>query len=412
MLLFDCTNNHEKVVIIFFFTLITLKMVYYFKNSLLFLRVSKMKIVEKVYKKQKIMWITLLILLVVCLICHSIPKASDINWQTILSLFSLMLVTQYFIQINALDFLSQKIIDLAHTHRQITQLLVLLAGFLAMFLTNDVAILSLVPLFLVIHKQVDGPFIFPLTLITISANLGSALTPFGNPQNLYLFNHYQLSTANFFKISLPLLLISLFLLLLSTFIIPATPLPSLTQQKYQLKPFSLAIAFLLLIVTLMGVLHVIPLNFTTIVVAVIALFLNYSLFTKVDYGTLITFIGFFLIVGILGRQGPVINTVSFFLNKGSIMTYLTGILLSQIISNVPATFIIARFSSNIVAIFLGVNVGGLGTPLASFANLLALKQANVHSKKVVLGFVAINFLFLLALGVIVGIVLPQLMKVI
>lgn len=94
------------------------------------------------------------------------------------------------------------------------------------------------------------------------------------------------------------------------------------------------------------------------------------------------------------------------------MTYLTGILLSQIISNVPATFIIARFSSNIVAIFLGVNVGGLGTPLASFANLLALKQANVHSKKVVLGFVAINFLFLLALGVIVGIVLPQLMKVI
>lgn len=243
MLLFDCTNNHEKVVIIFFFTLITLKMVYYFKNSLLFLRVSKMKIVEKVYKKQKIMWITLLILLVVCLICHSIPKASDINWQTILSLFSLMLVTQYFIQINALDFLSQKIIDLAHTHRQITQLLVLLAGFLAMFLTNDVAILSLVPLFLVIHKQVDGPFIFPLTLITISANLGSALTPFGNPQNLYLFNHYQLSTTSFFKISLPLLLISLFLLLLSTFIIPATPLPSLTQQKYQLKPFSLAIAF-------------------------------------------------------------------------------------------------------------------------------------------------------------------------
>ena len=272
MLLFDCTNNHEKVVIIFFFTLITLKMVYYFKNSLLFLRVSKMKIVEKVYKKQKIMWITLLILLVVCLICHSIPKASDINWQTILSLFSLMLVTQYFIQINALDYLSQKIIDLAHTHRQITQLLVLLAGFLAMFLTNDVAILSLVPLFLVIHKQVDGPFIFPLTLITISANLGSALTPFGNPQNLYLFNHYQLSTANFFKISLPLLLISLFLLLLSTFIIPATPLSSLTQQKYQLKPFSIAIAFLLLIVTLMGVLHVIPLNFTTIIVAVIAIF--------------------------------------------------------------------------------------------------------------------------------------------
>ena len=162
----------------------------------------------------------MLILLLASLLCHSLPKISDVNWQTILSLFSLMLVTQYFIHIKALDYLSQKIINLARTHRQVAQLLVLLAGFLAMFLTNDVAILSLIPLFLVIHKQVHGPFVFPLALIT---------------------------------------------------------------------------AFALLIVVLAGVLHFIQLIYTTIGISLAVLLINHLLFTKVDYGTLVTFIGFFLI---------------------------------------------------------------------------------------------------------------------
>ena len=179
-----------------------------------------MKNLSRTIKQQKIMWITLLILLLASLLCHSLPKISDVNWQTILSLFSLMLVTHYFIHIKALDYLSQKIINLARTHRQVAQLLVLLAGFLAMFLTNDVAILSLIPLFLVIHKQVHGPFVFPLALIT---------------------------------------------------------------------------AFALLIVVLAGVLHFIQLIYTTIGISLAVLLINHLLFTKVDYGTLVTFIGFFLI---------------------------------------------------------------------------------------------------------------------
>lgn len=179
-----------------------------------------MKNLSRTIKQQKIMWVTLLILLLASLLYHSLPKISDVNWQTILSLFSLMLVTQYFIHIKALDYLSQKIINLARTHRQVAQLLVLLAGFLAMFLTNDVAILSLIPLFLVIHKQVHGPFVFPLALIT---------------------------------------------------------------------------AFALLIVVLAGVLHFIQLIYTTIGIALAVLLINHLLFTKVDYGTLVTFIGFFLI---------------------------------------------------------------------------------------------------------------------
>lgn len=369
-----------------------------------------MKNLSRTIKQQKIMWVTLLILLLASLLYHSLPKISDVNWQTILSLFSLMLVTQYFIHIKALDYLSQKIINLARTHRQVAQLLVLLAGFLAMFLTNDVAILSLIPLFLVIHKQVHGPFVFPLALITIAANLGSALTPFGNPQNLYIYNHYQLSTPNFFKISVPLFLISFALLLLTTFTIPATPLPTLKQTNYNIKPLSLITAFALLIVTLAGVLHFIPLIYTTIAIALAVLLINHLLFTKVDYGTLVTFIGFFLIVGILERQKLVINLVTQLLQQSSLITYLTGILLSQIISNVPATFLMTRFSTDIIAIFLGVNVGGLGTPLASFANLLALKQAHVHSGRVLLGFLAINFILLILLGGIVMLLLPQLIK--
>lgn len=364
-----------------------------------------MKTISKTFKQQKILWVTLLILVFVSIVCHALPQISDINWQTILSLFSLMMVTQYLIKIKVLDYLSQKIIDLANTHRQVTQLLVLLAGILAMFLTNDVAILSLIPLFLVVHRQVHGPFIWPLSLITISANLGSALTPFGNPQNLYLYNHYNLSLGHFFKMSIPLTLISVALLAIATLTVPKTPLPPLTRTKYILKPTQLSAAGVLLVLAFLGVLHFIPLVYTSLIILLITLLLDRSIVTQVDYGTLITFCGFFLIVGILGREPSVINLVTTFLQKGPKTTYWTSLILSQVISNVPATLLIARFSTNTAAIFFGVNVGGLGTPIASFANLLALKQAHVHNWQIVTGFLIINFGFLIGLALLTLLIL-------
>lgn len=365
----------------------------------------KMNTIAKFFRQQKILWLTMLILVGTCIVCHALPKTADINWETIFSLFSLMLVTQYLIKINVLDYLSQKIIDLANTHRQVTQLLVLLAGFLAMFLTNDVAILSLVPLFLAIHHQVHGPFILPLSLITISANLGSALTPFGNPQNLYLYNHYHLTLGNFFKLSLPLALISLILLVAATMTIPKTTLPKLAQTKYVLQPIQLTAAIILLALAFAGVLHFVKLTTSAIAIFIIILLLDRSTIKRIDYGTLLTFIGFFLIVGILGRQVTVIRLISHFLHQGTQITYWTGIILSQVISNVPATLLIANFSTNIAAIFFGVNVGGLGTPIASFANLLALKQAQVHDWKIVAGFLFINFSFLIVLALLTLIIL-------
>lgn len=364
-----------------------------------------MNTITKFFRQQKILWLTMLILVCICIACHALPQATDINWETIFSLFSLMLVTQYLIKINVLDYLSQKIIDLAHTHRQVTQLLVLLAGFLAMFLTNDVAILSLVPLFLAIHHQIHGPFILPLSLITISANLGSALTPFGNPQNLYLYNHYHLTLGNFFKLSLPLALISLILLAATTMTVPKTPLPKLVQTKYALQPIQLIAAIILLILAFAGVLHFIELPVTTIIIFVIIFLVDRSTIGQIDYGTLLTFIGFFLTVGILGRQVTIIKLITHFLHQGTQITYWTGIILSQVISNVPATLLIANFSTNIAAIFFGVNVGGLGTPIASFANLLALKQAQVHDWKIVTGFLFINFSFLIVLALLTLIIL-------
>lgn len=364
-----------------------------------------MNTITKFFRQQKILWLTMLILVCICIACHALPQATDINWETIFSLFSLMLVTQYLIKINVLDYLSQKIIDLAHTHRQVTQLLVLLAGFLAMFLTNDVAILSLVPLFLAIRHQIHGPFILPLSLITISANLGSALTPFGNPQNLYLYNHYHLTLGNFFKLSLPLALISLILLAATTMTVPKTPLPKLVQTKYALQPIQLIAAIILLILAFAGVLHFIELPVTTIIIFVIIFLVDRSTIGQIDYGTLLTFIGFFLIVGILGRQVTIIKLITHFLHQGTQITYWTGIILSQVISNVPATLLIANFSTNTAAIFFGVNVGGLGTPIASFANLLALKQAQVHDWKIVTGFLFINFSFLIVLALLTLIIL-------
>lgn len=365
-----------------------------------------MTLFNKVLRQQKILWVTLLVLVCVSIICQSFPQITDVNWQTILSLFSLMLVTQYLIKIKALDYLSQKIIDLAYNERQVTQLLVLLAAVLAMFLTNDVAILSLIPLFLVVHKQIHGSFVWPLSLITISANLGSALTPFGNPQNLYLYNHFKLSIGNFLNLSFPLTATSFVLLAVATWMVPKTPLSPKSEIKYTLKPLQLFAALSLLGLTLLGVLHFIPLVYTSVAVLLVILILDHSIITRVDYGTLLTFISFFLIVGILGRNLQIINLITLFLKKGAKTTYWTGIILSQIISNVPATFLIAKFSTNIAAIFLGVNVGGLGTPIASFANLLALKQAHVHNWQILGGFLGVNFVFLIILALIILLFIP------
>ncbi|WP_163654624.1 SLC13 family permease [Listeria sp. PSOL-1] len=249
-----------------------------------------------------------------------------------------------------------------------------------MILTNDVALLSLIPIFIMIVKKVkDFPeIIWSVVLLIIAANLGSVLLPFGNPQNLFLFAYYHLSIVTFLRWLLPLSFISLVLLFVLTLKIPLKELTlaniSETQtinKKAVIVPVFLFIAMVLTVLKLIPYFIVVPL------LCIVLLFFDRTAFRKIDYRLLLTFVFFFLIVG---------NLMSISLMKHFLPQLLTrplssligSAIVSQLISNVPAAILIAPFSAHAHAVLLGVNIGGIGTLIASVANLIGFRIFSLY----------------------------------
>lgn len=319
----------------------------------------------------KILWIS-----VICAILSlflGTPHFSEINWHTILSLLSLMLCVQLLNSFSILDYLSNILLKYSSTKRQTVQYLTLLAFIGSMFLTNDVAILTLIPMFINIVQKQHFSFAFPATLIVMAANLGSAFTPFGNPQNLFLISNYKLAAITFFRLSSPLMIVSLLLLLSLTFFIKPSKTDNYTARKVIVQPIFVIISIGTLCFILLGIFSILPISFVVIGSLLIALFTKPQTIFKVDYALLLTFVCFFLIVSSL-KSNSLLTQFIHTLTQTTTSTYLIGIISSQFISNVPATILLSGFTNNVNALFLSVNIGGLGTIIASLANLLALKQ--------------------------------------
>lgn len=168
------------------------------------------------------MWVALIVAVATTLISR--PRLSDVNWQTIASLAALMAVVQVFEHLHVLDALAARLIAPVKHQRQLVQVLLVLAFFSAMFLTNDVAIITLVPLLVMISELVGFSAVIPTVLIAMAANLGSLLTPMGNPQNLFLLTHYQLSLGHFLWLSWPISVASALLLWGLSWLIPKRPI--------------------------------------------------------------------------------------------------------------------------------------------------------------------------------------------
>lgn len=321
-----------------------------------------------------------------------------------MSLLMLMISVQVVIHFHLLDYFSQILLNHADNNRQVVQFMTFMAFFSAMFLTNDVAILTLVPLYLGLTKQQPLPIPLPLTLITIAANLGSMATPFGNPQNLYLVANYHWSLLSFGTTSLPISIISLILVLLMTYLVKPIRLQSMKLgTTISIGQQSILLALGLVIINLLGIFSIIPLEFTLMITIIIAGLIDIKSIAKVDYGLLITFVFFFLIVGNLSQNTFLIRKISQLVTS-PFKVYLTGMGLSQVISNVPSAILLAKFTNNVPALFLGVNIGGLGTLVASLANLITLKQLMNYRRQDVKAFtkifLLINVIGLIILGII------------
>ncbi len=292
-----------------------------------------------------------------------------IDWKVLGCLFALMLVVAGFRKMYLFTAFSTVLLRYAHTPRQVASMLVGLTFFTSMAITNDVALITFVPLTIVVFSLCNAqkPILMTVVLQTVAANVGSSLTPVGNPQNLYLYSYYGLPVKTFLFIMGPLvgagaLLLGILLLLIPSrseeFQLRIQDVPQLDRKKLlrYLALFLLSIA---------AVFDVVPWYLTVVVVM---LFSEKILLKNVDYPLLLTFIGFFVFVGNLGEIENVRIPLQRVL-QGKV--FLTSLVASQIISNVPATLLLSQFTQNSRDLLLGVNAGGCGTLIASMASVIS-----------------------------------------
>lgn len=323
-----------------------------------------------------------------------------LDLRTLALLYALMVVVAGLRHAGVFTVLAHRLCARAGSVRTMGITLVLLSFFSAMLITNDVALLTFVPFAVVVlgmaHQEKE--LIWVVVLQTVAANLGSVLTPVGNPQNLYLYSRYHLSMADFFSATLPLWLISLAVVLLLSLRLSRSHVEVFLGEEPELDKKSLSLYLLLFALCLAVVLRLIGWYVMLPVLILVLLILDRRRLKEADFMLLLTFVCFFVFAGNLARV-PAVEALLSRLLLGREL--LAGALVSQVISNVPAALLLSGFTENGRELLLGVNIGGLGTPIASLASLISLKlyshSEHSHSGKYLGLFSLVNFALLIAL---------------
>lgn len=376
--------------------------------------------------------------------CFIIPPdaqyAGYVDWHTLILLFCLMLVVAGFKKLGVLDAVGLWIVNRTVTQRAVVGALVALSFITSMFVTNDVALITFIPLCIVTLRaaRMERRICIAATLMTIAANLGSMLMPIGNPQNLYLFTASGMGVGGFIALMAPYTLASAALLALVVLFafgrdddaastaettdaltaasvacpapsVPAgeggSPIPAAKRgpaatQEYR-KPRArkqLAVYALLFVLCIAAVAGMLDAWVLLGIIAVVVLTLDARLFACVDCGLLLTFVFLFIFVGNIGRLPALNSALQSAVSAGALPTAVAA---SQVISNVPAAILLSGFTSQWPALIVGTNLGGLGTLIASMASLITFKSIaswNPRLKLRYLGvFTAFNIAFLAAL---------------
>lgn len=315
----------------------------------------------------------------------SLSYMDYIDFRVLTLLFCLMTVVAGFQSSGVFFLLAGKILKRINNTRALSGVLVFLSFFTSMFITNDVALITFVPfaimlLLLIGQKELLIPV---LVLQTIAANLGSMLTPIGNPQNLFLYSYYRLTMAEFLAITLPVTVISLILLWLMLFFLKkeefSVALLGNNRSTFSLagqqtcgrrQIFGILLYGLLFLFCLGCVNRLIDYRLALLIILGGILAFNRQLFKKVDYALLLTFLFFFIFVGNVSHLSGIKEFLSDLTDGRELWVSLFA---SQIISNVPAAVLLAPFSEGYKDLILGANIGGLGTLIASLACVISYK---------------------------------------
>jgi len=335
-----------------------------------------------------------------------------IHLNTLCILFCLMAVIAGFEKLGYLEKLAHFITKKAGNRRNLSVLLILLCFFSSMLVTNDVALILFVPFTLSLYADCsNAAVIFVLVLETIAANLGSMVTPIGNPQNLFLYQHYEMTLGDFVKTVGPYSLLSFVLLyVISRFykagdkdFLPASEqladkkismtLPHQESPKsYTIKTIAYSILFIL---SILSVFSIIKYYITFFIVLLVIAATDRKIFRLVNFGLLKKFVILFLIVGNVAEIPAIYELLSKVI-KGHEM--ICGVIFSQIMSNVPTAVMLSSFTDNGTGLLLGTDIGGLGTLIASMASVITYefygKLQAANKSHYLLVFTVWNLIFL------------------
>ena len=367
-----------------------------------------MKRVLHFLKEETVLVISFLLAVVsMFFVAPSAAYLEYIDYRTISLLFCLMCVVAGLNGLGIFRRLAGLLLKRVKSVRALCLTGVLLCYFSSMIITNDVALITFVPLTLITLKMSGGEkFIIPVvTLETIAANLGSMLTPIGNPQNVFLFSAFEMNLGQFLITILPYAALSLVLLVGGCFLLPKASVflqpkshePESVAEKIGKKRFGIrtAIYAALLVVALLAVFRVFPYWIALIATVVLVLASDFRTLARVDYSLLFTFVFLFIFIGNLGN----IEAIGSFLHDtvgGN--EVVAGVLCSQIFSNVPAAVLLSNFTKDAFSLLVGVNLGGLGTLIASMASLISFRfvvREKVSAGKYLLVFTVLNVVMLL-----------------
>ncbi len=322
------------------------------------------------------------------------------DWKTLTCLFCVLAVVCAFKNIRFFFVLAQKIVLLFKTARSCVLALAYVTFIGSMLIANDMALITFLPLgYLVLSSTGKQKYMaFTFIMQNIAANLGGMLTPFGNPQNLYLYTKFNIPTGEFTMIMLPPFLISIALLTLCCLIFVKKDALEMENEKVTLPLWRTLIYCALFALSIVIVFRVIPFWIGLIVIPIALLFLDKKALKDVDYGLLFTFVAFFIFAGNMARIPTVQNLFAKLLENN---TLLVSIFSCQIISNVPSAILLSQFTGNYSALLLGVNIGGVGTLISSLASLITFREYTAHNPKkagkYLALFSAFNFAFLIIL---------------
>lgn len=298
--------------------------------------------------------------------------AGYIDWDTLAMLFSLMAVMKGFQKLGLFTYLGNRLLKRTATSRRMVFVLVFLPFVLSMVITNDVSLITFVPFGLIVLRMIgQEKLAVPLVVLqTVAANLGSMMTPMGNPQNLYLYAKSGMTFGQLCGLMLPYVVASAICLVVLVSFTKSVPVHGVAVETGLGKPKALVCCAIGFGLCLLGIFNIIPPLAIAAVTLVFLLFADRKLLASVDYSLLGTFVAFFIFVGNLGNISIFQNFLASLLKHNVV---LVSVLASQVTSNVPAALLLSGFTDHWRDLIVGCNLGGLGTLIASMASLISYK---------------------------------------